>query len=117
MIDENDYMKELRPLPMSETTFYILYALLNGPKHGYGIMKHVKNVSNSEIVIGPGTLYGALENLKRQGLIERVNGISQEPRRKYYKLTPEGRAAVNWEFGRLTQLVANTQSGFEQKKA
>ena len=52
-------------LPMTETTYYIMLSILE-PLHGYGIMQQVKSYSNNLVDIAPGTLYGALENLKNK---------------------------------------------------
>ncbi len=91
-------------LPLSEATYLILLALTE-PKHGYGIMQ---TVSASGVKLGPGTLYGALTNLLKQGLIERVgesNGAPDNDRRKLYALTPLGGTVVHMEYERLESMV------------
>ena len=90
-------------LPMTETTYYILLSLLE-PLHGYGIMQQVKSYSNNTVDIAPGTLYGALENLKKQKLICLVNQDSKE-RRKIYRLTELGYQVIKLEYQRLRGLV------------
>ena len=55
--------------PLTETTFYILISLLE-PLHGYGIMQKVEDLSGGRIKLGPGTLYGALNNLLEAKMIE-----------------------------------------------
>ena len=90
-------------LPMTETTYYILLSLLE-PLHGYGIMQQVKTYSRNTVDIAPGTLYGALENLKKQKLICLVNQDSKE-RRKIYQLTELGRQVIKLEYQRLRGLV------------
>lgn len=94
-----------RPLPLSETTYYILFTLREAQMHGYAIMKKVKELSHDEVIIGAGTLYGALDNLTHQGLIKRVATDSNEPRRKTYELTEAGKAMVKCEFERMHNLV------------
>ena len=81
-------------LPLTKSTFYILLSLAPGPKHGYAIMKDVKTLSESRVVLSTGTLYGAIKRLLDQGWILRVdepaeNGTGRE--RKAYLLTHRGR--------------------------
>jgi DNA-binding PadR family transcriptional regulator len=103
-------MKELeqraqRFLPLTETTFCILAALA-APRHGYAVMQLVEEASRGRLRIGPGTLYGALTTLVRQGLIERT-GEAEEggERRKLYVLTELGRAVADAEGRRLVEMV------------
>ncbi len=69
-------------LPLSETTAYILLALVE-PLHGYGVMQKVEAMSGATVKIGPGTLYGAFAMLESEGLIEKIDEIE---RRKTYRL-------------------------------
>jgi DNA-binding PadR family transcriptional regulator len=73
----------------AEPSLYILLSLSDGPKHGYAIMTDVERVSGSPL--GPGTLYGALARLEERGLIE---ALPQEERRRPYRLTKRGAAAL-----------------------
>ncbi len=91
-------------LPLTETTYYILLALVE-PLHGYGIMQKVKTLSGGNIDLAPGTLYGALENLKKQALIVPVSEDA-EKRRKVYSLTEAGRQVLFMEYQRMQALVA-----------
>ncbi len=90
-------------LPMTETTYYILLSLLS-PLHGYGIMQRVQELSDGTVEIAPGTMYGALDNLKKQQLIDLVDEDA-EKRRKVYALSDLGRQALELEFKRLQHLV------------
>lgn len=90
-------------LPMTETTYYILLSLLE-PLHGYGIMQQVKDYSAGTVELAPGTLYGALENLKKQKLIQLMDEGSNK-RRKVYQLTELGREVLGLEYKRLSTLV------------
>ena len=56
-------------VPMTETGYYILLNLTE-PTHGYDITKKVKEMTNGEIVIGPGTMYGSLGKMEKDGLIK-----------------------------------------------
>ncbi len=90
-------------LPLSEATFYILVAL-DEPLHGYAIMQKVEAMSEGNVVIGPGTLYGAFSTLEKQGLIEKVK---EEERRKSYALTERGREVLAEQLRRLQIMVRN----------
>lgn len=72
-------------------TYFILAALLDGPLHGYGIIKRVEVLSDGELRLRAGTLYAALDRLVGQGLVvpEREEVVSGRLRR-YYGLTPDG---------------------------
>jgi DNA-binding PadR family transcriptional regulator len=92
-------------LPLTEATYYVLISLVE-PRHGYGIMQNVAVLSEGKVRIGPGTLYGALTNLLKQGLIERAGELETEgERRKVYALTKLGRAVVLLECERLETLA------------
>lgn len=98
--------KAQRFLPLTETTFCILAALAV-PRHGYAVMQRVEEASRGRLRIGPGTLYGALTTLVRQGLIERTGEANDGgERRKLYVLTPLGRVVVEEESARLVEAVA-----------
>ncbi|RSK28868.1 PadR family transcriptional regulator [Bacillus sp. HMF5848] len=88
-------------LPLTHTTYFILLSLTE-PLHGYGIMQKVDEMSSSQVKLGPGTLYGALSKLEKQGLILKVEDTD---RKKCYKLTDFGSEVVRLEFKRLEQLV------------
>ena len=77
-------------LPLSEATFYVL-AALREPLHGYALMQKVEAMSEGNVVIGPGTLYGAFAALEKQALIEKLSEID---RRKTYGLTDKGRLVL-----------------------
>jgi len=92
-------------LPLTEATYYVLISLVE-PRHGYGIMQNVTALSENKVRIGPGTLYGALPNLFKQGLIERAGEQETEgERRKVYALTKLGRSVVLLECERLETLA------------
>ena len=102
---END-KKAHNLIPLTETTFLILLALLD-PRHGYEIMQVASRLSGGRVKIGPGTLYGALNVLVKQGLIERRGEREMEgERRKIYGLTPLGDKVARIECARLEKLAA-----------
>ncbi len=84
-------------LPLSETTYYIMLALVD-PLHGYGVMQKVAEISNGLVKLGPGTLYGAFSTLEREGLIEKTG---EEERRKLYQLTLKGKSVLLNQIRRL----------------
>ena len=89
--------------PMTEAMYYILLALLR-PGHGYGMMQRIRELSGGRLVMGPGTLYGVLKRMNREGLI-RLTG--EDGRRKNYAITDAGREALRREYDRLKQMVAD----------
>ncbi|MGV3487060.1 MAG: PadR family transcriptional regulator [Tuberibacillus sp.] len=93
-----------RFLPLTHSTYLILIALIK-PAHGYGIMQKIEEMSDGRERMGPGTLYGALGKLTKQGLIRMVDEIE---RRKVYELTDLGKEVTLLEFQRLKFLVERT---------
>ena len=89
--------------PMTEAMYYILLSLLR-PGHGYGMMQRVKELSGGRLEMGPGTLYGVLSRMSREGLIVLTG---EEGRRKNYAITRTGRDALLAEYRRLQQMVAD----------
>jgi DNA-binding PadR family transcriptional regulator len=80
---------------MQEPTFLILTALAAEPTHGYGVIRAVEQLSQGEVVLRPGTLYGALDRLTEQGLVEVDREEAVDGRlRRYYRLTESGAAAL-----------------------
>ena len=89
--------------PMTEAMYYILLALLK-PGHGYGMMQRIRELSGGRLEMGPGTLYGVLSRMNKEGLI---TFTGEEGRRKNYAITEAGREALLAEYGRLKRLVAD----------
>jgi DNA-binding PadR family transcriptional regulator len=97
-------------LPLTPAVFLILLALSDGDKHGYAIMRVVKETTGGQMVLGPGTLYGAIKRLLRESLIKesdyRPDPVIDDARRRYYELTELGRRVLVAESERLASLVA-----------
>ncbi|MDD7758546.1 MAG: helix-turn-helix transcriptional regulator [Aerococcus suis] len=89
-------------LPLTETTYLILLSLIK-PAHGYIIMKEVDRLSNNNVKIAAGTMYGALDNLLKQGWIQTV--ASKDKRRKVYQVTQEGLKVIKAETERMHALL------------
>lgn len=95
-------------LPLSEAVLQILLALVDGPRHGYGIMQEVEQRTEGRVEMGPGTLYGAVKRLRERGLIDEAQDAADagdDGRRRYYGLTPLGREVARLEVERLARLV------------
>jgi PadR family transcriptional regulator PadR len=87
---------------MSEATYYVLAALLDDRLHGYGIIKKVGSLSGGATKLTTGTLYGALDRLVGQGLVEPAGEEQVEGRlRRYYRITDAGAEAVRAEADRM----------------
>jgi DNA-binding PadR family transcriptional regulator len=94
--------------PMAPAVFHILIALADQPLHGYGIMLDIAERSEHKVKLSPGTLYGSIRQMLEDGLIEEVSGKSsaaEDERRRYYRLTREGREAAGQEMARMSALL------------
>jgi DNA-binding PadR family transcriptional regulator len=94
--------------PLGASTFYILLALAGGDRHGYGVIKEVEAQTSGAVKLGPGTLYRLIKQLLADGWIVEIEGDAADgdERRRYYRLTPRGRAIARAEAERLDSLVA-----------
>ena len=90
-------------VPMTETSFYILLCLRE-PNHGYGIVQKVKEMTNGDIVLAPGTMYGSLSKMEKDGLIR---FIREEEKRKIYMITALGNEVLSIEIKRIVRLYKN----------
>ena len=83
---------------MRDATFLILAALADQELHGYGIIGEVKKLSGGKLTLGPGTLYGTLDRLTEQGLIQPTGTEVVDGRlRRYYGIKSTGLSAVRRE--------------------
>ena len=87
--------------PMTEAMYYILLSLLR-PGHGYGMMQRIRELSGGRLEMGPGTLYGVLSRMNREGWILLTG---EEGRRKTYAITEAGKTALLAEYGRIKRLA------------
>ena len=95
-----------RYLPLTEATYYILLALVE-PLHGYAVMQKVGVMSCGTVSIGPGTLYGAITKLEKEGLVRLTK---EEDRRKSYALTDKGRELLAEQIRRVEIMSNNGQA-------
>ncbi|MFD1175447.1 PadR family transcriptional regulator [Paenibacillus puldeungensis] len=99
-------MSRDKNLPLTETVFYILLALME-PAHGYLIMQKVEELSGGEVKMAAGTLYGAIENLMKLKYIQPVR--SEDSRRKVYVITEQGRAILRHDYERMQHMLQVTK--------
>lgn len=92
-------------VPMTETGFYILLCLQK-PNHGYGIVQMVENMTDGEIRLTPGTMYGSLSKMEKDGLIRFVR---EEEKRKIYLITDLGKEVLQLELKRIKRLYKNSK--------
>ena len=90
---------------LTEAVFYILLSLYS-PLHGYGIMQNVKDLSHERVILGAGTLYGAIGTLLEKNWIQSIPG-EKDSRKKEYQITELGKSVVMDEIVRLDELTAN----------
>ena len=93
--------------PLSAATFYVLLALAFQDLHGYGIIQEVTRLSEGQYRIGPGTLYDNLKKLLIFGWAEdyEEDQLSANERRRMYRLTSAGRAALQADLGRMKRVL------------
>jgi DNA-binding PadR family transcriptional regulator len=83
--------------------FHVLLSLIDGPRHGYGIMQDVAALTDGRVRLGPGTLYSIVKRFLRAGVIEECEADAD--RRRCYRLTRKGRRAATEEAERLADLM------------
>lgn len=88
---------------MTETGFYILLCLRE-EMHGYSVVRRVEEMTGGEIRLSPGTMYGSLSKMEKDGLIRFVR---EEDKRKLYVITPLGREVLALEMRRIERLYKN----------
>ena len=100
-------------LPLSAAVLQILLSLSAEERHGLGIAADVKAFTEGRTVLGPGTLYGTIKRMLDLGLVEDVQasprGDDDDPRRRYYRITPLGRRALELEAQGLASLLNTAQ--------
>ena len=92
-------------VPMTETGFYILFCLQK-ERHGYSITQKVKELTDGQLSISPGTMYGTLSKMEKDGLIAFVR---EEEKRKLYSITELGKQILELEIQRIERLYRNSK--------
>lgn len=106
MKDDRELADQLLPLPPA--TFHILLALLDEERHGYAIIQDVEARTQGELRMSAGTLYRSIARMVEQGLIAEVvkrRPVTDDSRRRYYRITSFGTLVARAEMRRLSQLV------------
>ena len=92
-------------VPMTETGFYILFCLQE-EMHGYNIGLKVKDMTNGDLTISPGTMYGTLSKMENDNLI---SFVKEEDKRKSYIITELGKEVLEIELKRIERLYRNSK--------
>lgn len=108
-------------LPLQSATFHVLLALADADRHGYAIIQEVASRTSGEVRLSAGTLYRSIQRMLEQGLIEelRVRPAPEldDERRRYYRITPFGKAVARAETRRLAELLRLARvSGFSPRR-
>ena len=90
-------------VPMTETGFYILLCLQE-EMHGYSVVQKVEKLTDGAVKLSPGTMYGSLSKMEKDGLIRFVR---EEDKRKIYHITPLGKEVLELEMNRIERLYRN----------
>lgn len=109
-------------LPLPPATFHILMAVADDDRHGYAIIQDVAERTGGAVKLSAGTLYRSIQRMLEDGLLvevdERPDPEEDDERRRYYRITPFGRAVARAEAQRLADLVKLARaSGFVPRKA
>lgn len=96
--------------PLSEPVFLILFSLSAGPRHGYGLLKDVKDHSDGRVSLSTGTLYGALGRMLDDEWIERCETDDTSRDKQSYRLTAIGRRFLQMELDRMTQITQTAKA-------
>jgi DNA-binding PadR family transcriptional regulator len=104
-------------LPLSPATLHILLSLAGEQLHGYAIMQEVQRQSDGKYKLGPGTLYDNLQKMINRGLVEELGKKpgDEDPRRRYYRLSPLGRGVLTAEISRLDDVVREGKMRLQAK--
>ncbi|MCZ6917919.1 MAG: helix-turn-helix transcriptional regulator [Gemmatimonadetes bacterium] len=93
-------------VPLKPDAFHILLVLLDGPRHGYALLRDIARSTGGQVVLLPGALYRRLQQLLDDGLIEETDdGSPTDSRRRTLGVTPFGRAVAEAEAARLEDLL------------
>jgi DNA-binding PadR family transcriptional regulator len=108
-------------LPLTTAVFHVLVALADGEMHGYAVIKDVSTRTAGAVELGTGTLYGIVKRLLADGLVveskRRPSAADDDARRRYYRLTPFGRAVAVAEAERLEVMLIAARGSLLVKKA
>ena len=96
-------------VPLSPIAYHVLLALADRNRHGLGIAEQVETATGGHVALGPGTLYGAIKRLLELELIDDTDNTPRDdrddPRRRYYEITPLGRRVLELETAQLANVL------------
>lgn len=91
---------------LTPTEFHILLSLADADRHGLGVVEEVEKRTGGEVVLGPGLLYSSLKRLAEAGLVAETEApAGADPRRRYYRITRDGRVAARAEAERWARTL------------
>ena len=100
--------------PLTPSMFHVLLALAGDDLHGYAILKEVELRTGGKVRLSTGTLYGIIKRLLNDGLIVELRSRPAESeddeRRRYYRLTPQGRQVASAEAERMDEILSIARS-------
>jgi DNA-binding PadR family transcriptional regulator len=103
-------------IPLSAAVFHILLSLAGGERHGYALKREIAARTGGKLTLGPGVLYGSIQKMLGQGLIEesdeRPDPHLDDERRRYYRITTLGSRVAAAEAARMRDLVALAAARF-----
>ncbi len=84
-------------LPLRPSVCAVLAALAEGPRPGIDVLDAVNATVSGHLLLGPGTLYRLMRELRQADLIARVDPAeaSRDERQVHHVLTPLGRARAH----------------------
>ena len=107
--------------PLTPAMFHVLLALAGDDLHGYAILKEVELRTGGKVRLSTGTLYGIIKRLLNDGLIAELRSrpaeSNDDERRRYYRLTPQGRQVATAEAERMDEILSVARSRNLLKKA
>ena len=97
-----------KEITLTEAVYYILLAVRK-PNHGYGIIQEIEQLTKGRVVLGAGTLYGAIQTLQKKEWIRIYSVDTESRKKKEYLITETGRKVFEAERKRLEELLENAK--------
>ncbi len=95
-------------MPLTEALYYILLSVRR-PNHGYGIIQEIESITGSRVILGAGTLYGAINSMLTRGWISLYSEDKASRKKKEYLITDAGKEIFQKEVDRLSELLHNAK--------
>lgn len=106
---------EPTPTPLTPRVLLILWGLAERPRHGYRLLQLAEELGRGRVSIGPASLYESIQTLEKRGLVEHCEPPEDDGdadrRRRYFRLTELGRAALEGEAKRVALLAKDLRAG------